>query len=388
MTTHPLEEQAKSAAEAIAAWVVAPNSDLQAETGMARHFAALILQHLPAPDGEIDAELERITAMSDEEIIAETIAAGEDPAEVAKRGRATLEAAIIASRALDAAATEHAKAQSNSEFQRGLMHDAFLAGAEYQRMVAYQARSTTPAPDAERATFVDEVAEYFGQLARDNPPISGYEVRCDVLDMLNKHFPEVTITAEPQAERERVAEAIDVQISNRPIQDRFGPISLTQEHAAFVRDLLRSRPAQADGWVMVPRIPTDAMVRAVSNIDAAIDVIWGAMLEAAPPSPTQCIRALASPAPGKVEKHDTRKSPCPTCGFHIREQQKPAYQFDDEPPAEKLEPLTGEERKDVEQARFWIGAGDPTSAAIKAGDAAIRKLLAIIDRRMGGEKGE
>lgn len=41
-----------------------------------------------------DAELERILAMSDEEILAECIANGEDPAEVAREGRAIFERAL------------------------------------------------------------------------------------------------------------------------------------------------------------------------------------------------------------------------------------------------------------------------------------------------------
>jgi hypothetical protein len=36
------------------------------------------------------------------------------------------------------------------------------------------------------AATVDEIVEYFTQLHRDNPPISSYEVRCDVLDMVRK----------------------------------------------------------------------------------------------------------------------------------------------------------------------------------------------------------
>lgn len=96
-----------------------------------------------------EAELDRIMALSDEEVTAETIAAGEDPDKIVEKHRQLLADVIVASRALDAAATEHARSQSNSEFQRTLMHDAFVAGAEYQRMVALQAkasRQSAPTP--------------------------------------------------------------------------------------------------------------------------------------------------------------------------------------------------------------------------------------------------
>jgi hypothetical protein len=91
-----------------------------------------------------EAEIDRIMALSDQEVIAETIAAGEDPDQIVTEGRALLAAAIVASRALDAAAGDYTHSQSNSELQRTLMHDAFFAGAEYQRMVALRAAPTTP----------------------------------------------------------------------------------------------------------------------------------------------------------------------------------------------------------------------------------------------------
>lgn len=108
-----------------------------------------------------DAEAERIFALSDEDVIAETIAAGEDPDEVVKRGRAAIEIAIVASRALRVAANERAAAQSNSEFQRSLMEDAFVAGAEWQhaytRQIAWQARAKhTSGPGGVSLTDADK----------------------------------------------------------------------------------------------------------------------------------------------------------------------------------------------------------------------------------------
>ncbi len=187
----------------------------------------------------------------------------------------------------------------------------------------------------------------------------------------------------------------------------------------------RSRPAQADGWVMQAAQHCEqaaerenAYALDCRKRNAPFDVSYVMGRQEMAKGLAAHFRALTPPAPGKVEKLTNEKAVLPegfsapmqgwaswttascACGcgqkvagvgqFMILGDKMYVYGHHPHvaPPAEKPEPLTEEERKDVEQIR--------ANHTMRGGIGPIRThknwealtLLAIIDRRMGGKKGE
>ena len=91
------------------------------------------------------------------------------------------------------------------------------------------------------------------------------------------------LSAPPEPKTEPVAWKCDALISMDP-----DDVEYWTTKGFPVTPLYAHPPAPPEGWVMVPREPTDAMEEAGLDADdtaSRVDLVWSVMISAAPPAP-------------------------------------------------------------------------------------------------------